>query len=176
MEKLNLNLVCSTIPLEVQQATNSRQRLFIIFGGLGLFLTLVLLIVLYRFYDSKKKSHHLLEVMNTEILRQKKEIESINENLDHQVKERTKELEKRNQKLFEYALINAHNIRGPLANILGLLRLMKRHEGDAAMREQIKKKLEYSANMLDESIHEINEMLEEDKLYVLNQPEEASSE
>lgn len=161
--------------LEVSQSANARQRLFIIFGGLGLLLTLILLIVLFRFYDSKRKSHRLLEVMNTEILRQKKKIETINENLDNQVKERTRELEKRNQKLFEYALINAHNIRGPLANILGLLRLMERHEDDPDMRQEIKQKLEHSATMLDNSIHEINEMLEEDKLYVLSKPKTPST-
>lgn len=161
--------------LEISQSANARQRLLLIFGGFGLVLTLVLLIVLYRFYDSKRKSHRLLEVMNTEVLRQKKEIETINENLDHQVKERTRELEKRNQKLFEYALINAHNIRGPLANILGLLRLMERHEDNPAMRQEIKQKLEYSAQMLDDSIHEINSMLEEDKLYVLSKPKAPST-
>lgn len=162
--------------LEIRNAALTRQRIILIFGGIGMILTLVLLLVLYRFYDSKRKSHRLLETMNREVIRQKQEIEHINKNLDKQVRERTKELEKRNQKLFEYALINAHNIRGPLANILGLLNLMKRHEDNPELREQIKRKLDYSANMLDASIHEINEMLEEDKLYVLSHAAEDPSE
>jgi ligand-binding sensor domain-containing protein len=67
-----------------------------------------------------------IQTQNEEISAQSEEILRINENLEDIVKERTKELEKKNKALEEYAFINAHKLRSPVATILGLLNLISK--------------------------------------------------
>ncbi len=50
----------------------------------------------------------------------------LNEKLEEKVKERTSELELRNKQLMEYAFINSHLLRAPLARLLGLSDLISR--------------------------------------------------
>lgn len=54
------------------------------------------------------------------------EIRQINENLENLVHQRTAELERKNKALEDYAFINAHKLRRPLASILGLINLMSK--------------------------------------------------
>lgn len=61
-----------------------------------------------------------------EIQSQAEEISSMNENLERLVLERTSELERKNVALEEYAFINAHKLRSPLASILGLVNLLRK--------------------------------------------------
>lgn len=56
---------------------------------------------------------------------QSKEIARMNEMLEQRVKERTEELEDRNNQLTEYAFINSHLLRSPVSKILGLINLME---------------------------------------------------
>ncbi len=54
---------------------------------------------------------------------QAEEIRNMNENLEAMILNRTRELQKKNDALEEYAFINSHKLRGPVATILGLLNL-----------------------------------------------------
>lgn len=56
---------------------------------------------------------------------QSKEIARMNELLEQRVKERTAELEDRNEQLTEYAFINSHLLRSPVSKILGLINLLE---------------------------------------------------
>ncbi|MEI9918918.1 MAG: GAF domain-containing protein [Bacteroidota bacterium] len=56
---------------------------------------------------------------------QSKEITRMNEMLEQRVKERTEELEDRNNQLTEYAFINSHLLRSPVSKIMGLINLME---------------------------------------------------
>jgi ligand-binding sensor domain-containing protein len=69
-----------------------------------------------------------IEAKSHEIVAQAEEIRGINENLESLVKERTSELERKNKALEEYAFINAHQLRAPVASILGLINLMQKLE------------------------------------------------
>jgi signal transduction histidine kinase len=75
------------------------------------------------------------------------------------VNERTAELEKKNNALEEYAFINAHKLRSPVASILGLVNLLKKtpltEEGKA-----INKHLQQSAEELDNVVRSITEAIE----------------
>jgi signal transduction histidine kinase len=90
------------------------------------------------------------------------EINQMNENLESMVRERTEEIAAKNQRLLEYAFFTAHEVRGPLARILGLVELAKiqelRHE-----HEEIIVRLHEAANELDEVIRIINRKLESTK-------------
>ena len=94
-----------------------------------------------------------------EIMAQAEEIQGINENLEMLVKERTAELEKKNQALEEYAFINAHKLRGPVASILGLLNLLAKcnPEDDASV---IREHLHHSASKLDAVVRSITKAIE----------------
>ena len=98
-----------------------------------------------------------LEAQNQEILKQQYLIESANSTLEKTVKERTEQLEVRNKKLIEYAYFNAHEVRGPLARILGLAYLVKSRPEDNPL--DMIEKIEFSANELDKVIRDINQSL-----------------
>jgi ligand-binding sensor domain-containing protein len=100
-----------------------------------------------------------IQAQNEEIMAQAEEINGINENLEMLVNERTAELEKKNHALEEYAFINAHKLRSPVASILGLANLLKKtplnDEGKA-----INKHLQQSAEELDNVVRSITEAIE----------------
>ena len=96
---------------------------------------------------------------NEEIQEQAKEIRSINQNLEGLVRERTHQLETKNKALEEYAFINAHQLRAPVASILGLINLMQKLE----LKEEEKVYLAHlkeSAKKLDEVVSTITEAIE----------------
>lgn len=107
-----------------------------------------------------------IQAMNDEILAQNEEIQSqadeikeINEHLEEMVSKRTRELEKKNLALEEYAFINAHKLRAPVASILGLINLIHKTELDRESRE-IVEHLNTSARKLDEVVTSITEAIE----------------
>jgi len=100
-----------------------------------------------------------IEAKTQEILAQAEEIRGINENLESLVKERTIELERKNKALEEYAFINAHELRGPVASILGLINLMQKlklSEDEKVYLEH----LQQSARKLDAVVSSITEAIE----------------
>lgn len=64
------------------------------------------------------------------ILSQQREIEEKNENLETEVQRKTKELVISSQQLEQFAFVSAHNLRAPVARILGLGNLLKRGARD----------------------------------------------
>jgi signal transduction histidine kinase len=73
------------------------------------------------------------------------------------------EIEQQNQKLLEYASYNAHQVRGPLARILGLVYLLKREADKIGFidNDQYLEKLSESANELDVAVREMSHHLNE---------------
>ena len=100
-----------------------------------------------------------IQAQNEEIMAQAEEIKGINENLEAMVKQRTAELEKKNLALEEYAFINAHKLRSPVASILGLVNLLSKTKLDAEAKE-INTHLEQSAEELDKIVSSITKAIE----------------
>lgn len=96
---------------------------------------------------------------NEEIQAQSEEIKSMNDNLEKMVQERTRELERKNQALEEYAFINAHNLRAPVASILGLVNLLCKLELEDEGKIMITH-LRQSSEKLDEVVNSITEAIE----------------
>jgi CHASE3 domain sensor protein len=96
---------------------------------------------------------------NLEINLQAEEIRDINQNLENLVKERTSQLERKNKALEEYAFITAHNLRAPVASILGLVNLTSgiNLDDDGKM---IMGHLKSSTEKLDTIVHSITEAIE----------------
>lgn len=96
---------------------------------------------------------------NLEIQAQGEEIRGINENLESLVASRTAELEKKNLALEEYAFINAHKLRSPVASILGLINLLNKmpvSEESQSVLEHLKS----SAEKLDEIVSSITKAIQ----------------
>ncbi len=66
-----------------------------------------------------------------------------------------KELERKNEQLAEIARLNSHEIRRPLANILGLVALFNRENPADEFNIEVLDKMDKSARELDEIIHRI---------------------
>ena len=100
-----------------------------------------------------------IQVQNEEISAQSEEILRINENLEEMVQNRTRELERKNKALEEYAFINAHKLRSPVATILGLIHLISKtkldHEGS-----EINRRLHQTADELDSVVSAITKAIE----------------
>jgi signal transduction histidine kinase len=67
--------------------------------------------------------------------------------------------EEQNKQLSEYAFINAHHLRAPLSNILGLINVLQASELSSREKE-IVRHLYDSGMKLDEIIHRIADTLE----------------
>jgi signal transduction histidine kinase len=74
--------------------------------------------------------------------------------------ERSAEIRTKNKQIIEYAHLNAHKVRGPLARIIGLLNLTK-HTTDQEEIKELIAKMDFSAQELNEIITEMNEILSE---------------
>jgi len=137
---------------------------FFVKGGLLLFAVAIFMIVLirvrYELFIKEIKSRLALNASNEAIKSQAEEIKNINENLESIVSQRTEELKKKNRLLEEYAFINAHKLRAPVASILGLIPMLKNlplsGEGKEVLRH-----LQDSTDKLDDIVHSITRTLEQ---------------
>lgn len=100
-----------------------------------------------------------LEQLNIELKQRVEEINLANENLDRLVKERTNKINSQYNQLLEYMNINSHEVRAPLARILGLIKIMQltRNEDSNDLLE----KLDFSALELDLIVRRFNRQLEQ---------------
>lgn len=89
------------------------------------------------------------------------EIERVLINQENLIKKRTAQLEARNTVLEEYSWITSHEIRRPLANILGLVQLADHDLHDAENLKEVIGLLKNSALELDEEVRRANALLAE---------------
>ncbi len=139
------------------------KELFLVRGGFLLIAVGVFMIILIKTrYDltiKEIKANLALKASNEAILVQAKEIRAINENLERLVQKRTAELEKKNNALEEYAFINSHKLRAPVASILGLINLFRSISLDDEGKSVVNH-LEKSALKLDNIVKSITEAIE----------------
>jgi signal transduction histidine kinase len=110
-------------------------------------------------YEELRANQEEIMAQRDDLAEKNEEIASINTNLESIVAERTRSLEDQNKRLSEYAFINAHQLRAPLASILGLINLFKT---DTPMQEQheLLELLKKSSVELDQIVRSISRMLE----------------
>lgn len=89
------------------------------------------------------------------------EIEQVLINQESLIKKRTAQLEARNLVLEEYSWITSHEIRRPLANILGLIQLAYHDLDDSENLLDVIDLLKASALELDEEVKRANDLLAE---------------
>lgn len=99
------------------------------------------------------------DVQKEELLARQNELNAINNNLEALVSERSKKIVLKNEQLLKYAFTNAHNVRGPLARILGLIILAKLEKSPdyPFLFDKVKEE----AEIIDKILKEINEELDQ---------------
>ena len=85
----------------------------------------------------------------------------MNENLDKLVKERSKKIETQLGLLIKYTQMNSHEVRAPLARILGLLEIIKL-DPELSDAKNIVNELCISGEELDEIVKNMNRLLEQE--------------
>jgi len=117
-----------------------------------------------------------LQVKRQEVQKQAKKLRALNktlkqlnESLETKVSDRTSELEVRNIELKmknkileEYAFVNAHKLRSPVATVLGLVMLFDNQTIDEKERQEIVMKIKAQIVHLNEVTKEIRRNLEKD--------------
>jgi PAS domain S-box-containing protein len=83
--------------------------------------------------------------------KQTEEIANLNNHLELLVEERTRQLQRRNEQLNQYAFFNAHKLRAPIATILGLYQVLKL---DISLEEQLE-----VVHKLNETVVELDQMV-----------------
>jgi signal transduction histidine kinase len=139
----------------------------------GVFLVMVILMALelYRVAQSRERALDIIKTQKAELERTKEELQELNENQERTIDERTRDVIKQSEKILEYAHINAHSLRGPLARVLGLVNLINKAEDPDEIKDMVKR-LDVSAHELDGVVRDINKRLNEE----YGDPEEAASD
>lgn len=82
-----------------------------------------------------------------------------NQELENRVKERTSELQEKNEQLQEYAYINSHILRAPVARIYGLYHLIETEYHDS-LNEELMSHFKVSVVELDQITRKINKAID----------------
>lgn len=141
---------------------------FVFWGSITFFISLIVAILLYNF-DIKFVSPNI--IVKAGIIGQvifyflglSYRLKLTNEKLEKLVRERTDKITNQNQKLIDYAFRNAHNVRGPLARILGLVNLITIENKDT--NTDYVSRLSESSKELDSSIRTMSKLLEDEDLF-----------
>ena len=177
-------LQLQALTLEAEQYKNKKQQQLAYYLFAGIFVLSFLLVLLFYGYRLSNKRKAIIEAQKLEVdeayavLRNKnlqiekqsytlqqvnEEVNTINDSLEGQVKARSMQIEELNQKLKQYAFSNSHEVRGPLARILGLLNLYKNDIITPEERENLVEKITISAFELDQIINKLTKLLNEEE-------------
>jgi signal transduction histidine kinase len=95
----------------------------------------------------------IIEQQNNKIIKR-------NETLEAEVEERTHDLVEYNQQLEQFAFISAHNLRAPVARILGLGQILKISDENPEEARLIVDKIVFTTQELDRVVKDLNTVLE----------------
>lgn len=108
-----------------------------------------------------------LQEAKTTIKEQNSQLLEYNKNLEQQVEDRTRqlidansELLQQNTQLEQYAFVTAHNLRGPVARILGLISIVNHQNAADPVNMMALENVRNETQRLDEVINDMNQILE----------------
>lgn len=158
---------------QLMKATTQKQILIIIVAvSLVIFLT-VLSFILYFSNAKAQKLNTLLDKQrkelkdkNEEIQQQKEEIEAINSNLELSITQHTKQLQitveslsQRNKDLEQFSYIVSHNLRAPIAHLIGLANIFNKEVPEDPMNQEILTHVQKAAYNLDVIVRDLTHIL-----------------
>ncbi|MFQ3575214.1 MAG: ATP-binding protein [Cytophagales bacterium] len=107
--------------------------------------------------DLNEKGLLILE-LNEKLKIQNQDLESSIEKRTKEIKMAYEELKDKNSRLEQFAYVTSHNLRGPIATILGLSQLFE--ISDEAQKVELRKKIKETASKLDTVIKGLNNVLD----------------
>ncbi|HTD99584.1 MAG TPA: tetratricopeptide repeat protein [Mucilaginibacter sp.] len=144
--------------LIIERQKNDRVKFWWAVSGSGLLLIVIALLV--GNVKRKAKTNSRLTELNSEVSRQKDNLDRINHHLEEIIDERTRDLQIKNKKLSEYSSYLSHQIRGPIATLKGLMNLEK--EGLVDQKECISM-MDKCVSDIDEKIIDMSDILHDPK-------------
>ncbi|MEO7989017.1 MAG: tetratricopeptide repeat-containing sensor histidine kinase [Chryseolinea sp.] len=157
----------------VYQNTVMKQR-WLLYGATGALIGLIT--IAFTFYKSsrmKKKAGDLLVIQKDElaaknelIVEQNKLLQEAKSQLEQKIEERTHDLRISNQELAsqnlvmeQFSFMTAHNLRGPVARLMGLSSLFNHSNLSEPFNAEVIRRMQQSSADLDEVIHDITAIL-----------------
>lgn len=140
----------------IQSAEADKSRIKFWSVTLAAILLLVVVGLLISNVRRKATTNVQLQELNSEVSRQKDNLDRINHRLEEIIDERTKDLQEKNKKLSDYSSYLSHQIRGPIATLKGLLNLEA--EGLVDQEECIKM-MSKCVSDIDQKIIETSDMM-----------------
>ncbi|HLT82277.1 MAG TPA: hypothetical protein VKZ86_14715 [Cyclobacteriaceae bacterium] len=110
-----------------------------------------------RTNDELMRVTETLDSQTEQLRKQQLELDSLRNNLESMVAERIREVRSKSAVLREYAFVNAHHVRAPLARVLGLIYLIELENGMARKPERLDR-IKLEARRMDAIIQQINEV------------------
>lgn len=158
---------------QLMKATTQKQILIII---VAVSLVIFLMVLSFILYFSNAKAHKLntlldkqrkeLKDKNEEIQQQKEEIEAINSNLELSITQHTKQLQitveslsQRNKDLEQFSYIVSHNLRAPIAHLIGLANIFNKEAPEDPMNQEILTHVQKAAYNLDVIVRDLTHIL-----------------
>jgi signal transduction histidine kinase len=115
--------------------------------------------VMFIFKRGYERTQKKLLEQHDQILLQKEEIEGINNNLEQIIVNNTQKLKDQEARITNFAFINAHKVRSPLARIIGLLNLLSLENDKATVFEDYLPILRSNADELNDRLQEVSQTL-----------------
>ncbi|MBS1524980.1 MAG: tetratricopeptide repeat protein [Bacteroidetes bacterium] len=144
--------------LIIERQKNDRVKFWWAVSASGLMLVVIALLV--GNVKRKARTNSRLTELNSEVSRQKDNLDRINHHLEEIIDERTRDLQVKNKKLSEYSSYLSHQIRGPIATLKGLMNLEK--EGLVDQQECISM-MNKCVSDIDEKIIDMTDILHDPK-------------
>lgn len=129
-------------------------------ASLGIGLITIVLFMISVFHAQGSKLLATIQEQQEIIARKNAEIAQRNETLESEVDRRTKELLDYNQQLEQFAFISSHNLRAPVASLLGLGHLLEVSTGNKEEVEQICLNMISTTRELDRVVRDLSTILE----------------
>lgn len=137
-----------------------KQKNFIVIIAItALIIVAIMAAAFYKQRAAQVNANQLLAEKNHKIEAQSEQLVSLNTSLEQKIEKRTTKLKQQNEVLANYAFVTAHELRAPVANILGLANLLKR-TAVTEKEAEIIEHLEYATNQLDTITKELSRKLD----------------
>ena len=124
------------------------------------FTGLIIFMMMYFFKVSYERKEAELISQNHLIRHQKEEIEVINEKLEAIISDRTEKIRTAESRMSEYAHIHAHQVRSPLARLLGFVHLIDKEPDPAKAFKEYLPEMRANINELNDQLRQVSKTLE----------------
>ncbi len=121
---------------------------------------LAIIFLVFRNNDIKKRDNEIIKMQKAEVESQRDEITSLNNNLELLVTSKTTQLESSLEKLRKHQWELAHEIKAPIATLLGLMHLVQDNKLESEENQIIFKMLQQNASNISAVISQISQRLD----------------